>query len=86
MPRRHDAPWVVLGIPDKNKLLVSYRAKLGGRETAICERVHTEDGDKPGAMYMRLMWCNREAVEAFRNHLNDLLSTWDAEEEGVEEE
>lgn len=77
MPRKHDAPWVVLGMPDKNKMLISYRAKLGGHETAICERVRTEDGDKPGTVYMRLMWCNKEAVKTFRDHLTEMLETWD---------
>ena len=78
MPRRNDAPWVVLGMPDKNKVLYSYQPKDSLRwETAICERVRTaEDDMKPGTVYMRLMWCNREAVEAFRDHLNDLLGRW----------
>ena len=75
MPRRQDAPWVVLGMPEKNKILLSGKGKMSKYETLICER-DVESGE-PKYVHMQLMWCNRDAVIAFRDHLNNLISMWE---------
>lgn len=77
MSRRHDAPWVVLGMPEKNKLLISHadEKRVGRYETLICER--RPGTEEPEFVYMRLMWCNREAVQTFRDHLDRLLEVWE---------
>lgn len=84
MSRRHDTPWVVLGMPEKNKLLISHAdEKYAGRyETLICER--KPGTEEPEFVYMRLMWCNREAVKTCRDHLDDLLKMWE-EDHGLDD-
>ena len=80
MSRRHDTPWVVLGMPEKNKLLISHQdeKRVGRYETLICER--KPGTEEPEFAYMRLMWCNREAVKTFRGHLDRLLEMLEADD------
>lgn len=86
MSRHRDTPWVVLGMQEKNKLLISHpdEKRIGRYETLICER--RPGTEEPEFAYMRLMWCNREAVQTFRDHLDRLLEMWEddrkAEESG----
>lgn len=77
MARKRDAPWVVLGMPEKNKMLLSGKGKMSRYETLICER-DVQTGE-PIFEHMRLMWCSRNAVIAFRDHLNTLIQIWEEE-------
>lgn len=81
MSRHRDAPWVVLGMPEKNKLLFSHpdEKRAGRYETLICER--KPGTEEPEFVYMRLMWCTREAVQTFRDHLDRLLEMWEEDHE-----
>ncbi len=77
MSRHRDTPWVVLGMPDHNKLLLTREdeKRVGRYETLICER--KPGTEEPEFAYMRLMWYNREAVQTFRDHLDRLLKMWE---------
>ena len=84
MSRHRDAPWVVLGMPERDKVLFSRpNDKHGGRyETLICGR--KPGTEEPEFVYMRLMWCTREAVKTFRDHLDNLMKMWE-EDDGLDD-